>query len=410
VLPALGVAQDVIIPLGVGNASTAERLARIDSVMQRHVDDRRIAGAVAVIMQGGEVIYERAVGWSDREAGRRMTPDASFRIASQTKAITSAAALMLVDEGKLDLADPVGRWLPSFAETKVAVSTDTGLSIIPSRRQITIKDLLTHTAGISYGGEPLVAPFYLAEDLGYGAAYGWYTADRDEPICETMGRLGTLPFVRQPGEAWVYGYGTDILGCVVERASGRPLDEFIRERITGPLGMRDTYFYRPEEERGRLPAVYTPDSTGHAQRAPTGPRGQGNYLEGPRRSFSGGAGLLSTARDYARFLEMIRNLGELDGVRYLAPQTVEAMVTNQVGDLHNKDGLGFGLGFQTVDRPGAAGFSSVGTFGWGGAYGSFYKVDPARQLVLVFMIQVVPYTESGIHESVVTAVYEAIRE
>jgi CubicO group peptidase (beta-lactamase class C family) len=396
----------------VGQAAThgfdAARLTRVDSALQRYVDEGRVAGAVALVMRDGQVVYERAVGWADREGGRRMTTDAIFRIASQSKAITSTAVMMLVEEGKIGLADPVSRWLPTFARTMVATRADSGRALAPARRPITIRDLLTHTSGLSYGSEAVIAPLYNEKGLGYGDAYGWYTANKSEPICETMDRLGTLPSVQQPGAAWVYGYSTDVLGCVVERASGKSLDAFVRERITAPLGMRDTYFYLPPEKRGRLAVVYTPDATGKVSRADDGPKGQGHYVDGPRVSFAGGAGMLSTARDYARFLEMMRNRGALDGVRYLAPRTVELMTTNQVGTLHNADGLGFGLGFETVDRLGASGYSSVGTFGWSGAYGSSYDVDPAERLVLVLMIQVVPYTGPGIREAFETAVYQAL--
>ena len=244
------------------------------------------------------------------------------------------------------------------------------MSTVPARRQITIRDLLTHTAGISYGTDSTVAAQYEAKGLGPAAGFGWYTADKDEGVCDTMDRLATLPFVAQPGEAYVYGYNTDILGCVVERASGMPLDRFIAERITIPLGLEDTRFFLPPDQRARLATVYSSGEDGTIVRAPDGARGQGHYIEGPRRNFSGGAGLLSTARDYARFLEMIRNGGALDGVRILSPRTVALMTTNQVGTLHSTSGLGFGLGFETVDRYGASGLSSIGAFGWGGAYGS----------------------------------------
>jgi len=391
-----------------GNVVDPDRLARVDSVLERYVREERVAGAVGLVLRDGEVIYERAVGWADREANRRMTQDAVFRIASQTKAITSTAILMLVEEGKINLNDPVSRWMPTFEKSTVAVPSDTGLVMVPARRAITIKDLLTHTAGISYGRDPEVASLYLEQGLGYGEAYGWYTANKHEPICDSMDRLGTLPFVVQPGADWVYGYNTDVLGCIVERASKRPLDVFLRERLTGPLGMNDTGFFLPPAHRNRLAAVYTPGPEGRVVRAPDGPRGQGDYVEGPRRSFSGGAGLLSTAHDYARFLEMIRNGGTLNGVRFLAPHTVAVMTSNQVGTLYNENGLGFGLGFQTTDRLGANGFSSVGAFGWSGAYGSVYEVDPRERLVMVLMIQVVPYYGSGIREAFKTAVYQAL--
>jgi CubicO group peptidase (beta-lactamase class C family) len=279
--------------------------------------------------------------------------------------------------------------------------------MVPAKRAITIRDLLTHTAGISYGTGSSVAALYEAQGLGPAAGYGWYTADKDEPVCETMDRLGTLPFVAQPGEAYVYGYNTDILGCIVERASGMPLDRFISERITGPLGMKDTRFYLPPDQRGRLSAVYSSGVDGKIKRAPDGARGQGHYVDGPRKSFAGGAGLLSTARDYARFLEMIRNGGALGGVRILAPRTVALMTTNQVGTLHSTTGLGFGLGFETTDRYGANGLSSVGAFGWGGAYGTTYRVDPDARLVMVLMIQLLPGS-ADIGQKFPTLVYQAL--
>ena len=384
-----------------------DRLARIDRFLQQAVDSNRIAGAVALVLRDGQVVYEKALGWADKEAGRRMTADAIFRIASQSKAITSVAVMALVEEGKLGLGDRVSRYLPTFARSTVANKADSGRTSVPSARAITIRDLLTHTAGISYGTDQQVASLYQAKGLGPAAGWGWYTADKDEPICETMDRLGTLPFVAQPGEAFVYGYNTDILGCVVERVSGMPLDRFIESRITGPLGMQDTYFFVPPAKRQRLTAVYASDSTGHAVRAPDGARGQGHYADGPRRSFSGGAGLLSTARDYARFLEMVHRRGELEGVRILSPHAVALMTTNQVGRLFNEDGLGIGLGFATTDRYGANGMASVGSFLWGGAYGSTYWVDPKERLVGVFMIQQLP-NSSDVAGKFPTLVYQAL--
>jgi CubicO group peptidase (beta-lactamase class C family) len=174
------------------------------------------------------------------------------RIASQTKALTSVAILQLVEAGRLAADDPVSRYLPSFAHTAVANRADSGRTLVPARRRITIRDLLTHTAGISYGTERLVAPEYAAKGLGPAAGWGWYTADKNEPICVTMDRLGTLPFVAQPGERFVYGYNLDILGCVVERVSGEPLDQYFRRHITAPLGMNDTYFFVPADKRDRL--------------------------------------------------------------------------------------------------------------------------------------------------------------
>jgi CubicO group peptidase (beta-lactamase class C family) len=366
------------------------RLERLDTYMRMSVDSQWVAGAVALVLRDGEVVFERAVGWADREARRAMTTDAIFRIASQTKAFTSVAILQLVEEGRIALDDPVSRWIPSFTRTTVASRADTGRTLVPARRRITVFDLLTHTAGISYGTDAHVAERYRAAGLGPAAGFGWYTADKDEPICTTIDRLGTMPFVEQPGERFVYGYNTDILGCIVERASGLPLDRYFAERISGPLGLRDTEFFLPRDKVVRLAAVYRSDSAGRAVRADTGQRGQGHYVDGPRRSFSGGAGLTSTARDYARFLEALRRGGAIDGVRILSPRSVELMRTNQVGTRYSADGRGFGLGFATVDRVGANAYASVGTFTWGGAYATTYSVDPVDRLVLVLMTQTVP--------------------
>ncbi len=396
------------VPEVARHGFSVARLARIDSVLQRYVDAQQVAGVVALVLKDGVPVYERSLGWADREAQRQMTDDVVFRIASQSKAITSAAVMMLVEEGKLGLADPVSRFIPGFARATVAVRTDTGRAIVPARRAVSIRDLLTHTAGISYGTDELVAPLYAAAGLGPMAGLGgWYTADKNEPICATIERLAALPFVAQPGERWVYGYNTDILGCVVERASGVALDVFLATRITGPLGLKDTRFYLPTAQRTRLSAVYASRADGAVERAPNGPRGQGDYVDGPRVSFAGGAGLLSTARDYARFLEMIRRGGALDGVRLLSPRAAELMHTNMVGTLHSADGLGFGLGFETIDRFGASLLGTEGSYGWGGAYGSWYRVDPKEGLVMVLMHQTMP-SRTDLNSRFPTLVYQAL--
>jgi CubicO group peptidase (beta-lactamase class C family) len=338
-----------------------------------------------------------------------MRTDSLFRIASQTKAITSVAALTLVEEGKLSLSDAVGKFIPSFAKTTVVQRNETGTSIVPAKRPITIRDLLTHTAGISYGVEPHIASQYGAKGLGPSAGAGWYFADKQEPICDVMERLGTLPFVAQPGEAWVYGYNTDVLGCVIERVAGQSLDEVIAARVTRPLGMTDTRFFLASDQRHRLAAVYASSEDGRAVRAPDSARGQGSYVDGPRRTFAGGAGLLSTARDYGRFLEMIRGDGSLDGVRVLSPRMVALMRTNQVGTLHSANGLGFGLGFETTDRYGANGMDDVGSYGWGGAYGTVYRIDPHAKLVVMLMIQLLPNT-TDVREKFPAMVYQAVMD
>ena len=268
---------------------------------------------------------------------------------------------------------------------------ESGVKIVPAKRAITIQDLLTHTAGISYGTEPHVAALYEAKGLGPAAGNGWYTADKDEPICETMERLGTLPFVAQPGEAFVYGYNTDILGCVVEKASGMPLDEFVRTRITGPLGLKDTRFFLPAAERERLAAVYASGPEGKIVRAAGRFEGTGTLrgrsaqeLRGRRGSYLHGARLRALSGDDPQRRALWTAFG------FWRPGRSQLMTTNQSGTLHSTTGLGFGFGFETVDRYGANGMAGVGAFGWGGAYGTNYQVDPQSRMVIVLMIQLMP--------------------
>jgi len=384
------------------------RLARLDRVLQEFVDENRIAGVVALVLQDGRPVYDKAFGWRDREAQVKMTTDSLFRIASQTKAITSTAVLMLVEEGRIGLTDPVSRFIPAYEKTSVISTLPEGnIGAVPAKRQITIRDLLTHTAGISYGTGRAVASLYEPKGLGPAAGFGWYLADKDEPVCETMERLASLPFVAQPGEAWVYGYNTDILGCVVERASGVPLDEFFRRRIFEPLGMPDTHFFVPQEKKDRLVTVYASTEDGPVVRAPEGPKGQGHYVDGPRRNFAGGAGLVSTARDYARFLEMVRGDGAIGNVRLLSPRAVALMTHNMSGPLHGGPDLGFGLGFETTERIGGNGLEPVGAFGWGGAYGSVYRVDPSAGLVMTLMLNQIP-NATDIRSKFQTLVHQAI--
>jgi CubicO group peptidase (beta-lactamase class C family) len=374
----------------VRNGFSVERLQRLDALLDGYVNDGRVGGIVALVLRDGKPVYQRATGWRDKEAGRKMTMDTIFRIASQSKALTSVAILSLVEEGRLTVNDRAGKWIPTFEKTTVLTREGTNWIPAPARRAITMRDLLTHTAGISYGQPPEQAALYEPQGLGPAAGFGWYFADKDEPICATMERLGTLPFQAHPGESYVYGYNTDILGCIVEKASGMSLDEYLRSRIIGPLGLADTAFYLPAEKADRLAVVYGSGPDGKIVKAPEGARGQGHYVNGPRKSFSGGAGLVSTARDYATFLEALRNGGALGKVRILSPHAVKLMTTNQIGDLKSPRGLGFGFGFETHDRYGVSGMSSVGSWGWGGAYGTWYRVDPEERLTIVLMLQMMP--------------------
>ena len=392
-------------PEDVGMSSA--RLERLDATLQGYVDSGTLHGAVVLVARQGKIAHVEAFGSRDAQAAMRT--DSIFRIASQTKALVSVGIMMLQEEGQLLLADPVGKYLPEFLETRVAVPDGAGAyRTVAANRPITIRDLLTHTAGIGYGEGP-------ARDRWEAAGItGWYFADRNEPVAGTMARLAELPFDAQPGERWVYGYATDILGVVIEEISGQTLETFLGERLFEPLGMTDTHFFLPASKRQRLAAVYSVTDEGGLERAPDpgGMVGQGAYVDGPRRSFSGGAGLLSTASDYARFLQMLQNGGELDGVRFLSRKTVELMIVShvtreQLGE--HLPGAGFGLGFYVVEDVGIHGKpGSVGAFGWGGAYHTTYWVDPVEELVVVYLTQVRPATGLDDQGKVRTLVYQAI--
>ena len=391
-------------PESVGLSS--DRLDRVTKALEAYVAAGQLAGAAAIVLRDGNVVYDEAVGYRDKEAGDPLGTDAIFRIASQSKAIVSTGVLMLQEEGKLLISDPVSKYLPAFRNTTVAEPREGGgYDVVPAERPITLRHLLTHTAGIGYGSGP-------GGDRWEAAGItGWYFGHRDEPVRATVDRMAALPFQAQPGEAFVYGYNTDILGAVIEVVSGQALDVFLRERILEPLDMRDTHFYLPPAERGRLATVY--GYTGTLARAPDGAgmEAQGQYVDGPRRSFSAGAGLLSTTRDYARFLQMMLNGGELNGVRLLSPTTVDLMTQNHIPHIDRGPGSGFGLGFSVRLDVGAAGQpGSVGEFGWGGAYHSTYWADPVEDLVVVYLTQVIPAQGLDDQAKLRALVYAAVTE
>ena len=381
------------------------RLERIGALLDDYVAEGRLPGAVVAVLRDGAVVYEHATGFADVEAQHPLAPDAIFRIASQTKAIVSVAVLMLQEDGALLISDPVGKYLPAFAETTVAEArADGGFEVVPAERPVTIRDLLTHTAGIGYGVGPG------GERWAEADITGWYFAHREEPVRATVDRMGLLPFQAQPGTQFVYGYNTDILGALVEEVSGETLDDFLRSRVFEPLDMRDTHFYLPPGKGDRLATVYNQAIPGMLERAPDGPgmATQGEYVDGPRTSFSGGAGLVSTARDYARFLQMMLDGGTLGDARTLSPASVALMTTNHIGDLFGP-GTGFGLGFSVRLDLGAAGEpGSLGDYGWGGAYHSTYWVDPAERLVVVYFTQVVPAAGLDDHQKLRALVYGAL--
>ena len=336
-----------------------------------------------------------------------MKKDAIFRIASQTKAIVSVGIMILQEEGKLLISDPLSKFIPEFKESTVAVSSDEGnYKIVKSKREITLRDLLTHTAGIGYGQG-------IASDLWAEAGIqGWYFANRDEPIIETVKRMANLPNDAHPGEKFVYGYNTDILGAVIEIVSGESLASFLQTRILNPLKMMDTHFYLPKVKEDRLATVYSSTEDG-IKRAPD--KGtmisQGAYVNGPRKSYSGGAGFLSTAKDYVQFLQMMLNGGTYEGNRILSRKSIELMTTDHLGSASFpwSEGTGFGLGFSIATDIGIRGqMGSLGEYGWGGAYHSTYWVDPNEELIVVYFTQLIPAQNIDDHGKLRTQVYQAI--
>lgn len=365
---------------------SAERLKRIDNNMQQWVNDGWMNGAVGMIVHNGKIVYYKSAGYNDVETKTPMPKDGIFRIASQTKAITSVAVMMLYEEGKFLLDDPVSKYIPEFAHERVIEkfnAADTTYTTIPAKRQVTIRDLLTHTSGIGYA------------QIGNQTANAIYAKNRitagldvmNDNLDDAVKRLGSLPLLFQPGEQWMYGLNIDVLGDLVQIWSGMSLDEFFRKRIFIPLGMNDTYFNIPKEKANRLVNLYV-EKEGHLQKASGSIMGiDVNYPLKNKQYFSGGAGLSSTIYDYAVFLQMLLNDGEYNGVRLLSRNSVRMMTVNQIGDL-NLGNDKFGLGFEIeTEKSSAKVPSQVGTYSWGGAFATSYWVDPKEKMIVLFYRQ-----------------------
>jgi CubicO group peptidase (beta-lactamase class C family) len=404
--PALGEGPPRAKPEEVGVSS--ERLARIHTAMQRYVDRGEVAGVVTLVARRGRVIHLDSVGYRDTKAKAAMTDDTIFRIASMTKPITSVALMMLFEEGHFLLSDPVSKWLPEFADPKVALPAppgervDTPYITLPAKRPITVKHLLTHTAGLPNVYRGLTQPLYLKATASHAAG---------DTMADAVGRLAKLPLNFQPGEAWEYGPATDVAGRLVEVISGQTLDEYFRKRIFEPLGMRDTYFYLPASKVDRFSALYRPGPDKKAQLAEA-PGPESRWVKEPHVYFSGAGGLVSTAADYFRFQQMMLNGGELDGTRLLGRKTVELMTTNHTGDLPiwlTGPGYGFGLGYSVVRDVGATGLpASAGTYSWGGAFCTYFWVDPAEEMIGILMAQVRPYNHLNIRQEFQVLACQAI--
>ena len=390
-------------PEDVGMSS--DRLARVSTAMQGYVDRHEVAGVVSLVARHGKIVHFESFGMRDVENGVPMTKDAIFRIASMTKPIASVALMMLWEEGAFQLKDPISEWLPEFADMQIAEPTggegDPPFTTVPARRPITFQHIFTHTAGLpnTYMG--------VTRDV-YDEMRQSLPADRTAGDMVTA--LAALPLNYEPGTKWEYGVATDVVGLLVEVISGQTFDVFLQERIFEPLGMRDTHFYFDPEKLDRFSALYNPDDDGKIQLT-SAPSPDSRWAR-PHRYFSGAGGLVSTASDYFTFLQMMLNGGELNGVRLLGPRTVAFMATNHIGDLETwlrGPGYGFGLGFSVVTDVGKTGMpASLGSYAWGGAFGTVFWVDPEEEILGIMMTQIRPYTHLNIRQDIQTLTYQAI--
>ena len=399
--PAVQAAEDVVVakPESVGMSS--ERLARINDFVQEHIDTDRIAGAVTLVARKGKVVHFEAQGWRDREDGVAMTRDSIFVLMSMTKPIVSSALMMLFEEGKFLLDDPIAKWIPEYENHTVRINADgVRQRVVPEARPVTVRHVLTHTSGLTLNPR---ARGLSEEQINHVTNHGqgWPT------LAERVAHAAVIPGGFHPGDEWQYGDSTDYVAVLVEKMSGKSIDDFLRERIFEPLGMSDTYYYVPQEKVERMASVYRPDENGKIERFV-----KPSFIE-PTRMFRGIAGLAGTAADYYRFAQMIANGGELDGVRLLGRMTVDNMISNHIGPDRpvyiRGGGYGFGLGFgvltNSAEAPDAL---SIGSYTWGGAYGTLYWADPVEDLIGLLMIQIRPYNHLSIRPLFSNVVTQAV--
>ena len=405
---AVGQSIRSVAPNGAGLST--ERLDRIGAIMKEHVAKGHIAGAVGLIARRGKIGYFETYGFQDKEASVAMRKDTLFRMYSMTKPITGVAVMILYEEGKFALSDPVSKYLPELANMKVAiVETDprTGKKTrysVPAQREITILDLLRHTSGIDYTGPEDLDGKRIYEKLG--------TNNLDQTIGDMVKKIGQAPLINQPGTTWDYGLSMDVLARLVEVVSGQPYDKFLEQRIFKPLGMNDTGYSVPPDKQNRFAKLYAPGE-GMTIKPNTSPA-QSSYLK-PAVNFGGGSQSVSTASDYLRFCQMLLNGGELDGVRILSRKTVELMTSDHLGDLPRGPilarGYGFGFTVAVSKGPGKTGVAgSEGEYFWGGAAGTRFWIDPKEQMIGIFMIQILPHTNLTYGSQFRQLAYQAITD
>jgi CubicO group peptidase (beta-lactamase class C family) len=394
-------------PEAVGLSS--ERLERIAAAVDRSIADKRIAGAVTLVSRHGKVAWLRAQGLMDKEAGKPMRTDSLFRICSMTKAVTSLAVMMLYEEGRFLLDDPVSRYIPEFKNPKVLVKPASGAPYtIPATKEITIRNLLTHTSGLTYHWNSDVGALYKDAGVPHGLL------PYEGTIADGVRRLAAQPLLFNPGEKWEYSLGIDVLGYLVEVVSGKSLDEFLRSRVFEPLGMKDTYFFVPESKLDRLATAYTWYEDKGLARFPDQPIVEGAFAysadyayRAPRTLYAGGAGLTSTASDYARFCQLMLDGGKHGAARLVSRKSVELMTHDQLGKVAPEQGFGLGFGIEGTKAP-LAELGSPGEYGWGGFFYTAFVVDPKEDMITVFMGQLHPTGDLTLDRMFHTLAYQAI--
>ncbi len=409
VLSTAAVAQELpsAKPETVGLSS--ERLERIGTAVQHGIDDKRIAGAVTLVARRGHVVWFKSQGMADLKAGKPMRSDTMFRICSMTKPITSLAVMMLYEEGHFLLDDPISAYLPEFKNPKMLVKRASGESYsIPAVREITIRDLLRHTSGLTYHWNTDLGPIYKAANVAHGLL------PYDGTIEDSVKHLAGVPLLFNPGERWEYSLGVDVLGRLVEVVSGKPLDEFFRTHIFEPLGMKDTYFYLPDNKRERLATAYTYYAGKGLNRFPDTPITEGSFVysadypyHGPKKLFSGGAGLVSTVADYTRFCQMMLDGGKVSNAHVLSRKSIELMTGDQLGKISPEQAFGLGFGVDGVKAP-LSELGSPGEYNWGGFFYTAFSIDPKEQMIVIFMAQLHPSGDLRLDRQVNALAYQAI--
>ncbi len=386
-----------------------KRLADIDTLLKHYDDNNWLAGAVVLVIKNNEVVYYKGHGYANLSTKKPMQADAIFRIMSQTKAITSLAIMQLFERGKLRLDQKISDFIPEFKNPRVLSSfqfADSSYTSVPAKREITFRDLLTHTSGIDYAaiGSDTMKAIYAKNSIPSGLGYF------NENLLSKMKALGKLPLRHNPGERFTYGLNTDLLGCLVEIISGQSLEDYCDEYIFKPLGMKDTYFNLPMSKANRLATVYTEDNNKKIiEWSPTFRNIDPTYPLMKKSYFSGGAGLSSTAFDYAIFLQMLLNGGRYNNKQILGRRTVELMLSPQLGDRVFGDDnfcLGFGL---TSEKSANLNMKNKGSFAWGGYYGTTYWADPKEKLICLIMTQQSPNSHGDIIDKISSIIYGSLK-